>query len=44
MKKGRRKKRTVNPDGSIVEEENDDEVGDTESSIDSLMGENPGKY
>ena len=40
-KKGSRKKRTVvQPDGSILEEEHDG----SESSVDSLMADSPGKY
>lgn len=40
IKKSRKKKRKLNPDGSILEEENDDE----ESSVDSLMADTLGKY
>lgn len=44
MKKGKQRRRKINPDGSIMEEEGDCEDKISESSVDSLMAESPEKY
>jgi len=46
MKKGRKNRRKGKQDGPIQEEENEEEAAkdNSESSIDSLMADSPGKY